>query len=184
MICDMGHKDKKDIIEKGKFLCLVLRHKPEEIDLKIDKHGWANVNELLTKAKFISLDELNEIVETNNKKRFEFNDDKSLIRACQGHSIDVEMNYKPQTPPDILYHGTASRFLDSIFKNGILKGNRQYVHLSLNKEIALDVGKRHGKPVILLVDSKQMFEDGIEFYCSNNGVWLTDYVDKKYFKLI
>lgn len=180
----MGNKSKKTIIEKGKFLCLILRHKPEEINLKLDKHGWANVKELLLKTKFISLDELNEIVETNNKKRFEFNEDKTLIRACQGHSINVEMDYKPQCPPDILYHGTATKFLESIFKNGILKGKRQYVHLSINTETALNVGERHGNPVVLKINAKQMFDDGINFYCSNNGVWLTDYIDTKYFCLV
>lgn len=129
------------------------------------------------------MDELNEIVETNDKKRYEFSDDKKKIRARQGHSIVVDVELKETTPPDVLYHGTATRFLSSIYENGIIKGNRQHVHLSETVDIATTVGKRHGKPCVLVVNCKKMVEDGCKFYLSNNGVWLTDFVDKKYISL-
>jgi putative RNA 2'-phosphotransferase len=123
---------------------------------------------------------LDDIVKTNNKQRYEYNEDETLIRARQGHSIKVDVNLSESTPPDILYHGTATRFLDSILEKGIVKGNRLYVHLSKDEETATTVGARHGKPYVLKIDAKKMYEDGIKFYLSNNNVWLTDFVDAKY----
>ncbi|MBD3904392.1 RNA 2'-phosphotransferase [Chryseobacterium sp. Ch-15] len=171
----------------SKFLSYVLRHHPELINLNLDENGWANVDELITKSKRnphegISFEELNEIVETNDKKRFIFNEDKTRIRANQGHSIDINLAFVPQQPPEFLYHGTAQSNIDSIFEKGIEKRNRQHVHLSEDKETATKVGMRHGKPIILTINTEKMFNDGIEFYLSENNVWLTDFVDAKYIR--
>ncbi|MGE6395647.1 RNA 2'-phosphotransferase [Chryseobacterium scophthalmum] len=169
----------------SKFLSYVLRHHPELINLNLDENGWANVDELITKSKRdsyqgLTFEELDEIVETNDKKRFIFNEDKTSIRANQGHSIDINLALIPQKPPEFLYHGTAQSNIDSIFEKGIEKRNRQHVHLSQDKETATKVGMRHGKPVILTINTEKMFDDGIEFYLSENNVWLTDFVDIKY----
>lgn len=123
---------------------------------------------------------LDEIVEINNKKRYEYSEDKTKIRARQGHSINVDVELKETTPPDILYHGTAETTVPAILKAGIIKGSRLHVHLSQTEETVVNVGKRHGKPAVLKIDAKQMAEDGIKFYLSNNGMWLTDFVDAKY----
>jgi putative RNA 2'-phosphotransferase len=122
-------------------------------------------------------------VAENNKKRFTFNDDGSKIRANQGHSISVELDLQSQEPPDILYHGTAKRFLDSIMENGLIAGQRNHVHLSDNLETAIMVGKRHGKVEVLIIDTKSMIKDGKKFFLSKNGVWLTDSVEKQYFRI-
>lgn len=178
----MNEQQKKKI---SKFLSYVLRHHPELINLNVDENGWANVDELITKSKRDSyegftFEELEEIVQTNAKKRFAFNDDKSMIRASQGHSIDIELALIPQQPPEFLYHGTAQNNIESILGKGIEKRNRQHVHLSSDKETATHVGMRHGKPVILTINTEKMSEDGIVFYLSENEVWLTDFVDAKY----
>jgi putative RNA 2'-phosphotransferase len=178
----MNEQQKKKI---SKFISLVLRHKPEVINLNLDENGWTDVDELITKSKRdphqgFTFEELEEIVETNDKKRFIFNEDKTRIRANQGHSIDIDLALKPQQPPEFLYHGTAQSNIDSILEKGIEKRNRQHVHLSQDKETATKVGMRHGKPVILTIKTMEMFEEGIEFYLSENNVWLTDFVDAKY----
>ena len=176
-------KEKIDIIEMGKHLAFLLRHDKEAFDNGlIDNHGWRKVSEL--KNKGYSKELLDEIVITNNKQRYEYNDDETKIRARQGHSIDVDVELKLSMPPDILYHGTATRFLESINKEGIKSGTRKYVHLSKDIETAKSVGMRHGSPCIIEIDSKKMFEDGIKFYLSNNNVWMTETVSKKYFKNI
>jgi putative RNA 2'-phosphotransferase len=168
----------------SKFLSLVLRHQPQEIGLELDTNGWANVKDLIAKCakkglKF-SMEELEIIVETNDKKRFAFNEDKTQIRANQGHSVEIDLAIKPIKPPEFLYHGTSIDTVNSILNDGIKKMSRQHVHLSEDKETAVKVGSRHGKPVVLTVLSIQMYQDGIEFYQSENGVWLTDFVDSKY----
>ena len=177
----MNEQHKKRI---SKYLSLVLRHKPEVIGLNLDENGWADVEELQEKCakqnRDFSLKELDEIVETNDKKRFIFNEDKTRIRANQGHSIDIDLALKPQQPPEFLYHGTAEANLTSIFEKGIEKRSRQHVHLSQDKETATKVGIRHGKPLILIIKTKEMYDDGIEFYLSENNVWLTDFVNAKY----
>jgi putative RNA 2'-phosphotransferase len=176
----------KNVKSSSKFLSLVLRHKPEEIGLLLDENGWASVDELIqkinAKGNNIDIDFLDEIVDTNDKKRFAFNDDKTKIRASQGHSIEIDLDVKPSIPPNVLYHGTATRFVESILKEGLSKQQRQHVHLSEKLETATAVGARHGKPVILIVDAKQMQEDGLLFYQSENNVWLTDNVEVKYIK--
>ncbi|KXH83396.1 RNA 2'-phosphotransferase [Chryseobacterium kwangjuense] len=168
----------------SKFLSLILRHQPETIQLKLDENGWADVSELITKSAkgrmHFTFADLEEVVETNNKKRFAFNEDKTRIRASQGHSIDIDLDLKAAQPPDFLYHGTAEANISSILENGIEKRTRQHVHLSADKETATKVGMRHGKPMILTIRTKTMHEAGIIFYLSANGVWLTDFVDPQY----
>lgn len=177
----MNEIEKKRI---SKFLSLILRHQPETIHLILDENGWAKVDELITKSAknrmYFTEEELEEVVATNNKKRFAFNEDRSMIRASQGHSIDVDLALAMQEPPEFLYHGTADINIPSILKNGIEKRNRQHVHLSADKETASKVGMRHGKPIILTIRTGKMHEDGIPFYLSANDVWLTDFVDAVY----
>jgi putative RNA 2'-phosphotransferase len=171
----------------SKFLSLLLRHKPQLIGLELDKNGWANVDELIekskTKGKIFNFEELKYIVKNCNKQRYTFNRDFTKIRANQGHSINVELDLHVIEPPAILYHGTAEKNLSSIMQNGLVKQNRQHVHLSLDVETATKVGQRHGKVIILVVKSGKMHADGIKFYLSKNKVWLTDFVDPKYIEL-
>jgi putative RNA 2'-phosphotransferase len=169
----------------SKFLSLVLRHSPETIHVNMDKNGWVNIKELIDNAlryKNIHLnnDLMKIIVETNDKQRYIISDDGKRIRANQGHSIAVDLGLESKVPPDILYHGTTSRFLESIMKAGLKSMKRQYVHLSPTEEIALTVGKRHGKPIILYINTKTMYEDGCKFYLSENKVWLVKEVPVKY----
>lgn len=170
------------------FISLVLRHKPETVGITLDEHGWANVEELLRgineTGRKISMEILEDIVATDNKQRYSFNEDKTLIRANQGHSIPVDVELKEQNPPEILYHGTATRFLNSILNDGLKPMSRLYVHLSKDIETAWKVGKRHGDPVILKINSRDMYKDGYKFYLSENGVWLTEKVDAKYFEVM
>lgn len=177
-----------DLNKSSKFISLILRHKPETIGITLDEHGWANVNELINginnSGRNIDMEILEEIVRTDNKQRYSFNEDKTLIRANQGHSITVNVELKEMVPPDILYHGTATRFLDSIKQQGIKSMSRLYVHLSKDYETAVNVGNRHGKHCVLKIDAKRMHSDGIKFYLSENGVWLTKFVDWKYVKEI
>lgn len=164
----------------SKFMSLVLRHHPEKIGLHLDEHGWASVEELISKLNesgaLMDFEVLLNVVESNDKKRFAFNDDKTMIRASQGHSIAIDLQLKPSSPPDILYHGTATRFLESIMKDGLLKRDRQHVHLTAIKETALSVGNRHGKPIVLEVNAAEMVKAGFEFYLSANNVWLVEIV--------
>lgn len=165
----------------SKFLCFVLRHHPEHVDLVLEKGGWASVDDLIhgcTFKKNIPLDRarLDEIVRNDSKGRYSFSEDGTRIRCNQGHSFDVDMEFTPVEPPTLLYHGTAERFLDAIFDGGIKKMSRQHVHLSDSMMTARQVGTRHGKPVILLVEAKRMHDEGVKFYKSANGVWLVDFV--------
>jgi len=170
---------KKDNISLGKYMALILRHNPEKAGIVLDKNGYAKVNELLSHLK-IPMEQLEEIVETNNKRRYAFNDNKTLIRASQGHSIDIDLGYESKIPPRILFHGTSTNKLDLLMREGLKKMNRQHVHLSRDKDTATNVGQRHGKPVILIVDTEKMVEDGHKFYLSDNNVWLTDNVPRQY----
>jgi putative RNA 2'-phosphotransferase len=149
--------------------------------LELDQSGWADVQELIQKADRFTMEELEYIVANNNKKRFAFNSDKTKIRASQGHSIDIDLNYKESRPPAALYHGTATRFVDKIMKDGLKKMNRHHVHLSDDCKTAVEVGRRHGKAVVFKIWTSQMYEDGFKFYISDNGVWLTEHVPEKYF---
>jgi putative RNA 2'-phosphotransferase len=168
----------------SKLLSFVLRHHPELIGLKLDEKGWANVDLLLLQLnahdKPIDRKLLEYVVETNNKKRFAFNEDKTLIRASQGHSIAIELGLTAQTPPDILFHGTAEKFVASILDTGLEKRGRQHVHLSQDLQTAIQVGGRHGKPVIFKVFAAEMKSAGYLFYLSENQVWLTDHVPVRF----
>lgn len=170
----------------SKFLSLILRHKPETIGLALDENGWANTDEVLTKMNAhghsLTLENLKSIVENNDKKRFAFSEDFSRIRASQGHSVEIDLNLLPKTPPNILYHGTAERNIASIQQQGLIKGSRHYVHLSADIETATKVGMRYGKPVVLTINAKAMHRQGIIFFQSQNGVWLTDHVLPQYIK--
>ncbi len=176
--------NEKQIKIKSKFLSLILRHNPQIIQLELDKNGWANVEELLQKSKRkinLTIDELEIVVKTNNKKRFAYNEDKTKIRANQGHSLkNIDLELKAIKPPPFLYHGTVAKFMQSIKANGLQKMNRQQVHLSHERETAINVGSRRGKPVILSIRALEMHHAGLIFYRSKNGVWLTDNVPTKY----
>jgi len=168
----------------SKLLSYILRHKPEDYGIALDENGWTDINDLIQKLskrnEIITLDILKHIVETNNKKRFAFNDDFSKLRASQGHSIEVELGYTEKQPPEILYHGTVEKFLSEIFAEGLKKMQRHHVHLSADEATAARVGERRGKPVVLTIRSGEMFLHGYSFYCSENEVWLTDHVPNKY----
>ncbi len=168
----------------SKFLSLILRHQPERIGIQLDEQGWVSVDELLQQlnkhGKKFDLNKLQEVVENNNKKRFAFNEDASKIRANQGHSVQINLGYEATAPPEILFHGTATRFLDSIKATGLQKRSRHHVHLSADKDTAENVGKRHGKVIILQIKAQAMQEAGFEFYLSENKVWLTDNVPVEY----
>lgn len=167
----------------SKFISLILRHKPETIGITLDEHGWANVSDLIAgvnKKYPFDMATLERIVANDNKQRYSFNEDKTLIRANQGHSIPVDVELEEVVPPEILYHGTVEKFVSSIDENGLIPKSRLYVHLSGDKETAHNVGQRHGKPVIYIVKSGDMYKDGFVFYHSANGVWLTKEVPAKY----
>lgn len=175
----------KEDMRISKFISLILRHKPEEIGLTLDEYGYVNVSDLIEglnrKDYKVTISDLERIVAEDNKQRYSFNKNKTKIKANQGHSIDVNLELQSIEPPKVLYHGTATRFSDSIYKEGIKKQGRQYVHLSADVETAAKVGKRHGELVIFKVNSQQMYRDGYKFFLSENKVWLTDYVPIKYF---
>ena len=165
----------------SKYLSLILRHQPESISLKLDTNGWANISELLQKSNLkFSFDELEEVVATNEKKRFSFDETKSKIRANQGHSISIDLALLPQNPPNILYHGTVAMFIQDIKQEGLKKMSRQHVHLSKDIETAKKVGNRRGKAIILSIKAEEMVKNGFQFFCSDNGVWLTDHVPAQF----
>ncbi len=171
------------LTDTSKFLSLILRHKPETIGIKLDEHGWADVSELISgisKTRPFDMKMLEEIVRTDNKQRYSFNEDKTLIRANQGHSIPVDVELEKKTPPEFLYHGTGEKFVSSIDKEGLLSKSRLYVHLSKDTETAVKVGSRHGKPVVYRVAARKMADEGFEFFLSVNGVWLTKAVPAEY----
>ena len=171
------------LTDTSKFLSLVLRHKPDTIGISLDEHGWANVSELIesiSKTRPFDMEMLEKIVQTDNKQRYSFNEDKTLIRANQGHSIPVDVELERVTPPDILWHGTAEKYVHSIEQEGLLPKSRLYVHLSADMATARIVGARHGKVVIFQINAKQMYEAGYEFFRSVNGVWLTKKVPLNY----
>ena len=174
-------------VRESRLLALVLRHKPEEVGITLDEHGWANVDELVEGIAALcpfTLGMLEEIVATDSKDRYSFNEDHSLVRANQGHSVGVDVELELLDPPEVLYHGTAQRFLDSIMEQGLLPMGRLYVHLSSDKDMAYRVGGRHGSPVVLKVDTYKMHEEGFEFFLSKNEVWLTKRVPPKYLTII
>jgi putative RNA 2'-phosphotransferase len=171
----------------SKFLSLVLRHKPEEIGLTLHEGGWAFVEELITKINKkggeLTWEVLQFIVDNNDKKRFAFNEDRSMIRASQGHSVEVDLNLPVAIPPDVLFHGTSSDVVEVVLSEGLQRRSRHHVHLSVEPSTAVSVGGRHGKPVLLKVDAKGMQAAGFSFYISANGVWLTDEVPAAFLSL-
>src|ERR1700693_4479645 len=179
----MQRKEKaveRRLVTVSKFLAKHLRHAPDALGLTLQPGGWVSVDDLLPaseRAGFtISYDELIECVETNYKKRFSFDDTGDLIRANQGHSVEVDLQLEAKKPPEVLFHGTVERFLASIMAEGLKKGKRHHVHLSKDVETARKVGARRGKPVILQVDSGKMHGQGLKFFLSVYSVWLTDSV--------
>lgn len=168
----------------SRFLSLVLRHQPETLGITLTEEGWTNVDDLIAAVnrhgRELDFETLEQVVQTSDKKRFEFSDDGEMIRASQGHSVEVNLGYQPTPPPEVLYHGTVDRFLPGIRENGIQKRQRHHVHLSASLEVANTVGKRRGQPVILSIRAREMNTAGHDFYISTNGVWLTDSVPAKY----
>lgn len=176
----------KKVKELSKFLSLILRHKPEVIGIKLDEHGWANVRELIDgigKTHKFDMEMLEKIIAEDEKQRYSFNEDKTLIRANQGHSINVDVELKKASPPEMLWHGTGEKYVASILKGGLIPKSRLYVHLSKDYETAIKVGSRHGKPVVFKVYAGRMAEDGYEFFLSENGVWLSKNVPKEYIEV-
>ena len=167
----------------SKYIALILRHKPETIGISLDEHGWADVDELIkgiSKTYEFDMGMLEEIVATDNKQRYSFNEDHTLIRANQGHSVPVDVELEEVEPPETLFHGTGEKYTASIDEQGLIPKSRLYVHLSDDRETAVKVGQRHGKPVVYVVKSGEMYKDGYVFFRSVNGVWLTKEVPIKF----
>lgn len=185
MTSDAPKVSAPQIKSASKFLSLLLRHRPETIGLELDRYGWANIDDLISRANAhgknnFTRDLIAVVVKTNTKQRFAISDDGERIRANQGHSIEVDLGFKAVAPPGYLYHGTATRFLDSILVDGLNKRTRQHVHMAADKDTAVTVGSRHGKPIVLTIDAAAMQADGHEFFRSENGVWLTNAVPANY----
>lgn len=179
----MSEKRNNDLNSTSKFLSLILRHKPEAIGITLDEHGWADVQKLISgirKTRDFDREMLEEIVETDGKRRYSFNEDHTLIRANQGHSIPVDVELPVAAAPEYLYHGTGQKYEESIDRLGLIPKSRLYVHLSGDVDTAVQVGSRHGKPVVYRVASGRMEADGYVFYRSVNGVWLTKEVPAGY----
>jgi len=176
-----------ELVRFSRFLSRVLRHRPESIQLELDDHGWARVDELVVRANVagvaLTREILDEVVARNDKQRFAYDADQTRIRARQGHSIPVDLGLAPVAPPDVLYHGTGSRAVDSIRSEGLTPHGRQHVHLSADLATAIAVGRRHGRPVVFTVDAAGMQRDGHPFYRSENGVWLAAAVPVRYLRV-
>lgn len=177
-------------MQTDRLLTYVLRHKPESIDIEVDKNGWTDVTQLILKINShpklkerINFSKLKSLVDTDSKSRFEFKDSFTKIRACQGHTIKVDLQLKEEAPPEILYHGTIEKSLKLILKEGIKKMSRHAVHLSTDIETATEVGSRRATPLLLKIEALRMRADGYKFYKSTNGVWLTEKVPPKYIKV-
>lgn len=177
----------KEAKRLSKWLSYILRHHPESAGIVLDENGWTDTQTLIqhlsAKEPLFSLEILQFIVETNSKKRFAFNEDSAKIRASQGHSVEVELGYSQQQPPEFLFHGTTEKNIPSILASGLKKMERHHVHLSADKETAQTVGARFGKPVVLMIKSGLMHEQGFSFYISENGVWLTEHVPAEFLSL-
>lgn len=176
----------RELISTSKFLSFVLRHHPEKIGISLDEQGWVAIDDLLAAAnrsgRKLTRPLLDRVVRENDKQRFAINSNGTRIRASQGHSVEVDLALHPAQPPELLYHGTVARFVDSIRASGLERGSRQHVHLSPDVETARRVGQRRGRPVILVVESGRMWQDGHTFYQAENGVWLTDTVPQEYLR--
>ena len=175
----------KKKVKTSRFISLILRHRPEIIGITLDEHGWAEVDALIdginrSEAHALDMEGLEEIVRTDEKQRYSFNGDHTLIRANQGHSVPVDVELEERIPPDILWHGTGEKYTSSIDRQGLIPKSRLYVHLSSDPETAVTVGSRHGKPVLYKIDCKAMVEDGYRFFLSANHIWLTREVPVRY----
>lgn len=172
----------------SKRLSLVLRHNPQSVGITLDSAGWTDVNELLRNLNShgmkLSQEALLTIVNENSKRRFEFNENKTLIRARQGHSVNVDLGYKVPPPPDTLYHGTPEKFITVILKEGLTKQQRHHVHLSTNIPLMLEVARRRGHASLLKINAKQMYNEGHSFYLTENDVWLADHIPARYLEQI
>ncbi len=172
------------LVKISKYLSKHLRHQPDRLGIELLPGGWVSVDQLLAacqKNSFpISRLQLEEVVATNDKQRFSFDSTGTLIRANQGHSIEVDLQLEPAIPPDVLYHGTGADAIKAIRMAGLCKMSRHHVHLSTDRATSRNVGARHGKPVVLAVDAAAMHQAGYIFYCSDNGVWLVDSVPPEY----
>lgn len=167
----------------SKYMSLILRHKPEVIGISLDEHGWAEVDELIAgiaETREFNRDILEEIVRTDEKQRYSFDETRELIRANQGHSILVDVELDEVEPPEELWHGTGEKFVNSIDVQGLIRKSRLYVHLSWDRDTAFKVGRRHGRPVLYIVKAGEMYMDGYKFFLSRNNVWLTKEVPAKY----
>ncbi|MFO0841246.1 MAG: RNA 2'-phosphotransferase [Gemmataceae bacterium] len=178
----------KRLVHVSKFLSRHLRHAPADIGLSLRPGGWVAVNDLLAGCQRAGLPltrgDLEEVVATNDKQRFAFDDTGEKIRANQGHSVEVDLQLQPTTPPDVLYHGTSTNTVGEILKTGLKRMRRHHVHLSAAVPTAEKVGSRHGRPAVLVVDAAAMRRDGLEFYRSANGVWLVEEVPPTYLRLL
>lgn len=167
-------------LKLSKLMSYGLRHRPDELGLELDPQGWVSVDALLAglraRGKRVERADVERIVATNDKKRFAFSEDGLRIRASQGHSVEVELGYEPRVPPEVLFHGTATRFLDSILAEGLQPRGRHHVHLSAELATARTVGARHGKVVILEVAAGRLHAGGQPFWQSTNGVWLAEHI--------
>ncbi len=168
----------------SKYLSYILRHNPGDIGLELDHAGWASMSDLLSKAndkgKALSEELIKLVVETNDKQRFAISSCGQLIRANQGHSIEIDLELPPTEPPALLYHGTAEKFINAIEEEGLKKRQRHHVHLTENIKTAQSVGSRYGKLILLKIDTQAMVNAGVQFFQSANGVWLTDEVPPQY----
>jgi putative RNA 2'-phosphotransferase len=180
--------NEKSLVKISKYLSKHLRHQPERLGLNLETGGWVKIEDLLAALKRnnfpVSREELNEVVEKNDKKRFSFDEKGEKIRANQGHSVEIDLQLEAKTPPETLFHGTNEKSVSAILEHGILKIARHHVHLSSDIETAKKVGSRRGKPLILAVDAEKMHKDGFEFFVSENGVWLVETVPPKYLKVL
>ena len=173
--------------DTSRFISLILRHKPEVIGITLDERGWANVDELIAgvaRTRVFNMEMLEEIVRSDEKMRYSFNEDKTKIRAYQGHSVHVDVELTELPPPPLLYHGTGEKYVPSIEKTGLIPKTCLYVHLSSEYATVQNVGSRHGKPVVFKVDTERMAKDGHKFFLSENGVWLTKSVPAEYLEKI
>lgn len=171
----------------SKKMSYVLRHHPESLELVLDEYGWCNFKQLcekLNESEKVVTEVINTIKSSNAGSRFRFNDDKTMVKANQGHSIDIKNDIPEVNPPFILYHGTKDDIIHSILRDGLKKMKRQHVHLSKDIPTALEVAsRRKGRNIVLEIEAKSMYDDNIKIYLSENGVYLTDYVDPKYIKI-
>lgn len=181
-------QNKLNYIKISKFLSLVLRHKPQLIGIELDAQGWTDVGILIIKmqesGKAMDFDTLKMVVGFDNKQRYAFNTEMTKIRASQGHSVNIDLGYEAKIPPEILFHGTGQKSVNSILNSGLEKRNRHHVHLSPDIETALKVGRRHGNPVVFEVLAGKMYRGGFEFFISENGVWLCEHVPPAYLKIV